>query len=97
MTAFGSSFPPPYLKTNSWNKYLVIAALLCYLVALALGMLAIRPRSYTWHRYQSSTMAQTLKKIITYKKRLIQGAGILFAIGSLILAGLIVSIIWTIK
>jgi len=96
VTAFGSSFPPPYLKTNAWNKYLVIAILLCYLVALALGMLAIRPRSYTWHRYQSSTMAQTLKKIITYKKRLIQGAGILFAIGTLILAALIVSIVWKI-
>lgn len=96
VTAFGSSFPPPYLKTNAWNKYLVIATLLCYLTALALGMLAIRPRSYIWHRYQSSTMAQALKKLIAYKQRLVQWAGILFAIGTLILAALIVSIIWTI-
>jgi hypothetical protein len=97
VTAFGSSFPPLYLKTNAWNKYLVIATLLCYLVALALGMLAIRPRSYTWHRYQSATMAQTFKKIVNYKKRLVQWAGILFAVGTLILALLIVSIVWTVK
>lgn len=94
VTAFGSSFPPPYLKANAWNKYLVIATLLCYLAALALGMLAIRPRSYTWHRYQSATMAQMLKKLIAYKKRLVQGASIVFAIGTLILTVLIVSIIW---
>ena len=92
--AFGSSFPPPYLKTNAWNKYLVSAILLCYLVALVLGMLAIRPRSYTWHRYQASTMAETLKKLIAYKKRLVQWAGILFAFGTLILAALIISLIW---
>ncbi len=96
VTAFGSSFPPPYLKTNAWNKYLVIATLLCYLAALALGMLAIRPRSYAWHRYQASMMAETLKKIIAYKKRLVQWAGILFAIGTLILAFLIVSIVWNV-
>ena len=89
VTAFGSSFPPPYLKINAWNRYLVIATLLCYLASLALGMLAIRPRSYTWHRYQSSTMAQTLKQLIAYKKRLVQWAGIVFAIGTLILAALI--------
>ena len=76
--------------------FLVIATLLCYLVALALGMLAIRPRNYTWHRYQSSTMAETLKKLIAYKKHLIQWAGILFAIGTLILAALIIAIIWNV-
>jgi len=96
VTAFGSSFPPPYLKTNAWNKYLVIATLLCYLTAIALGMLAIRPRNYTWHRYQSSPMAETLKKIIAYKKQLVQWAGILFAIGTLILAALIILIIWNV-
>lgn len=96
VTAFGSTFPPPYLRNNGWNKYLVIAILLCYLVALALGMLAIRPRSYTWHRYQSSTMTETLKKMIAYKKRLVQWAGILFALGTIVLAVLIVSLIWNV-
>jgi len=94
MTALGSSFPPAYLKNNPFNKYLIIIILLCYLVAMALGMLAIQPRSYTWHRYQAKEMAETLKGIIAYKKRLVQYAGMLFAIGTLMLAVLIVSLIW---
>src|SRR5258708_24555120 len=72
VTAFGSNFPPAYLKNNPLNKYLIIVILLCYLVAMALGMLAIQPRSYTWHRYQAKEMAKTLQGIIAYKKRLVQ-------------------------
>src|SRR5713226_1164268 len=56
VTAFGSGFPPAYLKSNPANKYLIIIILLCYLVAMALGILSIRPRSYTWHRYQAKEM-----------------------------------------
>lgn len=84
VTACGSGFPSAYLKSNPSNKYLMIAILLYYLVAMAMGILAIQPHSYTWHRYQAKEMAETLKGIITYKKRLVQWAGILFAIGSLI-------------
>jgi len=94
VTAFGSNFPPAYLKGNPWNKYLIIVILLCYLVAMALGLFAIQPRSHTWHRYQAKEMAKTLKGIIAYKKRLVQWAGILFALGTVILAVLIVSLIW---
>lgn len=96
VTAFGSGFPPAYLKGNHWNKYLVIAILLCYLVAMGLGILAIQPRSYSWHRYQAKKNAETLKGIIAYKKGMVQWAGILFALGTLILAGLIVSLIWNV-
>jgi hypothetical protein len=96
VTAFGSSFPPAYLKSNPSMKYLIIIILLCYLVAMALAMLAIQLRSSTWHRYQAKEMAETLKGIIAYKKRLVQWAGMVFAIGTLILAVLIVSLIWNV-
>jgi hypothetical protein len=94
VTAFGSSFPPAYLKNNPLNKYLIIVILLCYLVAMALGMLAIQPRSYTWHRYQAKEMVKTWQGIIAYKKRLVQWAGMLFGLGTVLLAVLIVSLIW---
>lgn len=94
VTALGSSYPPAYLRNNPLNKYLIILILLCYLVAMALGILAIRPRSYTWHRYQAKEMAKTLQGIIAYKKRLVQWAGLLFALGTVLLAVLIVSLIW---
>jgi len=41
-------------------------------------------------------MAQTLNKLIAYKKRLIQWAGVVFAIGTLLLAALIMVIIWNV-
>jgi p-aminobenzoyl-glutamate transporter AbgT len=93
VTAFGSNFPPAYLKNYPLNKYLIIVILLCYLVAMALGMLAIQPRNYSWHRYQAKEMAKTLQGIIAYKKRLVEWAGILFALGTVLLAVLIVSLI----
>ncbi len=96
VTAFGSSFPPQYLKSNPSIKYLIIIILLCYLVAMALAIIAIQPRSYTWHRYQAKKMEEILKGIIAYKKRLVQLAGILFALGTVILAVLIVSLIWNV-
>ncbi len=39
-------------------------------------------------------MAETLNNIIARKKRLVQWAGILFALGTVMLAVLIVSLIW---
>jgi hypothetical protein len=96
VTAFGSSFPPAYLKSNPSIKYLIIIILLCYLVAMALAILAIQPRSYTWHRYQAKKMAETLKGIVAYKKRLVQWAGILFALGTVLLSVLIVFLIWNV-
>lgn len=96
VTAFGSSFPPAYLKNNPLNKYLIIVILVCYLVAMALGILAIQPRSYTWHRYQAKEMVKTWQGIIAYKKRLVQWAGMLFALGTVLLALLIVSLIWNV-
>jgi hypothetical protein len=45
---------------------------------------------------QAKEMAETLKGIIAYKKRLVQWAGMLFAIGTVMLAVLIVSLIWNV-
>ena len=63
---------------------------------MALAILAIQPRSYTWHRYQAKKMAETLKGIVAYKKRLVQWAGILFALGTVLLSVLIVFLIWNV-
>lgn len=94
VTAFGGNFPPKYLVGNMWAKLMVIAILLCYLVAMGLGMLAIQPRHYDQYRYNVSRMGKEWERLITYKKRLVQWGGILFGLGTLALAGLIVSIVW---
>src|SRR5947207_10735813 len=43
VTAFGSNFPPKYLTVDHWEKYLLIAILFCYLLAMGMGMWAIQP------------------------------------------------------
>ncbi len=93
VTAFGGNFPPKYLVGNTWAKVLVIAILAFYLVAMGIAILAIRPRSYNLYRYNVSQMRQEWERILAYKKRRVQMAGILFAIGTIALAALIVSII----
>jgi len=93
VTAFGGNFPPKYLVGNTWAKVLVIAILAFYLVAMGIAILAIRPRSYNLYRYNVSQMRQEWERILAYKQRRVQMAGILFAIGTIALAALIVSII----
>src|SRR5258708_33768285 len=46
VTAFGSNFPPAYLKGNLPAKVLVIITLILYLAAMGAGMWAIHPRYY---------------------------------------------------
>jgi hypothetical protein len=93
VTAFGGNFSPTYLKTNPWEKYLIIVILFCYILAMGMAILAIQPRSHPRYRYQVQKMAEELQRMITRKKRLVQWAGILFALGTVALAGLIVAII----
>jgi hypothetical protein len=94
VTAFGSAFPPPYLKDNAAAKTFVIITLVLYLVALGAGMWAIQPRYYRRYTYNASMLAKELEKITKRKMFWLRFAGILFAVGSLALAALVVAIIW---
>ena len=96
VTAFSGNFPPKYLVGNPWGKYLVIAIMLCYLVAMGMGIWAIQPRSYDLHRYNVSGMRREWQRLIARKQLWVRAAGILFALGTVALAGLIVSILWNV-
>lgn len=94
VTAFGSVFPPPYLKDNAAAKTFVIVTLVLYLVALGAGMWAIHPRYYRRYTYNVSMLAKELEKITKRKMFWLRFAGILFATGSVALSALVVAIIW---
>ena len=94
VTAFGGNFPPKYLVGNGLAKFLVIAILVSYLTAMGMGIWAIQPRSYGLYRYNLTRMKQEFDRIVLHKKRWVQWAGIVFALGTVALAGLVVSIIW---
>src|SRR5207244_9514664 len=94
VTAFGSNFPPAYLKDNLLAKVLVIITLVLYLAAMGAGIWAIQPRYYRHYTYNVSRLGKELEKIIKHKMFWIRVASILFGLGSLALAALIISIIW---
>lgn len=93
VTAFSSNFPPPYLKGNVPAKIMVIITPILYLLAMAAALLAIQPRLYDIPRYNVTEMGKRLQNITTYKMRRLRLAGVLFALGSIALAILIVVII----
>src|SRR6266566_5367228 len=95
VTAFGSNFPPAYLKGNLLAKELVIITLIFYLAAMGSAIWAIQPRYYRRYTYNVSRLGKELEKITKHKMFWLRIAGILFALGSVALAVLIISIIWT--
>jgi len=93
VTAFSNNFPPAYLKGNLPAKIMVITTLIMYLLAMTAALLAIQPRLYDIPRYNVTEMGKRLQNITTYKMRRLRLAGVLFALGSIALAILIVVII----
>lgn len=94
ITAFSSTFPPPYLKHNPPAKDLVIITLVFYLLALGAAMWSIQPRYYKYYQYNVSRLRTELDKITRHKMFWVRTAGVLFALGSVALGVLIVLIIW---
>jgi hypothetical protein len=92
--ALGGTFPPKFLVHNTYNISLVIAILICYLIAMGMGMWAIQPRNYSLYQYNVTRQEKEWKRLIARKKFWVRFAGILFGIGTVALAGLIVTIIW---
>lgn len=96
VTAFSSTFPPPYLKGNVPAKVLVIVTLISYLIAIAMGTWAIWPRRYKLYKYNLSRTETELNKIISHKVLWMRWAGTMLVFGSIALAALIISIIWAV-
>jgi hypothetical protein len=91
--AFGSNFLPKYLVGNAWAKAMVFVVLGFYLLAMGFGLLAIQPRSYNLYRENVTRMRQEFDRILSWKKSCVWLAGLLFALGTVALAALIVFII----
>lgn len=94
VTAFGNDFPPKYLVHIPWSKYVVIGILLCYLLALGMGMWAIQPRKYSHYVHNVSGLQEEWDRLVTHKRRWVKWGGILFAAGTVALAVLVVLIVW---
>jgi hypothetical protein len=95
ITAFGKDFPPAYLKTHASNKYLVIATLASYLLAMLMALISVTPRQYKRPVYNISEMAREMEKIINHKSWFAKIANLFFWLASLALATLIGRIVFS--
>jgi hypothetical protein len=95
VTAFGDKFPPPYLVAIPAARWLAVLTLLCFLSAMLMGMRTSQPRDYAFFEYDASAMSQEFSQIIAHKSQTLRWAGILFWIGAVCLALLVVVVIFT--
>ena len=75
-------------------KVLVIITLILYLLSLWMSILATQPLRYQCSLYDLGKMRQTPDAIFSSKIRWLRWARWLFALGSVALAMLIISVIW---
>lgn len=96
LSILSSNFPPPYLKHNTPVKILLIAALVGYLLAIGAALWATQVRFY--HRYTHNvTRSQAeLTTSIWHEVIWLRAANILFALGTVVLAALLIVIVWNV-
>ena len=94
ISILSNNFPPPYLKGNSSAKIMVIVTLACFLLAVGAGIWATQVRYYTRYTHNVTRSGQELQRIIRHKVTWLRVANLLFALGVIGLAGLLIIIIW---
>lgn len=94
VTVISKVFPSVDLLGNFLAKSLISIALALYLLAMVMGLMTGYPKSYTRYRHNLTRMRKILDEMIARKSRSLQIANMLFGLGMLTLAGLIISFIW---
>jgi hypothetical protein len=101
ITVLSSNFPPPFLKGNAAAnisaKVIVIIALFCFLLSLGSAIWATQVvRSYRRYLYNMTLQARELQRMIRHKKLWLQIANLLFALGVVALAILLIVVVWSV-
>jgi len=94
ISILSNNFPPPYLKGNSAAKVMIIVTLACFLLAIGAGIWETQVRYYNRYTHNVSRSAEELERIIQHKVIWLRVANLLFALGAIGLAGLLIVIIW---
>jgi hypothetical protein len=94
LSILSSNFPPPYLKGNTPVKALLIAALVGYLLAIGAALWATQVRFYHRYTYNVTRSQTELTAMIRRKVGWLRAANILFALGTVVLAALLIVIVW---
>jgi len=94
ISILSNNFPPPYLKGNSPAKVMVIVSLVCFLLSIGSAIWATQARSYRRYRYNLTRNAAELQRMMKHKLLWLKIANLLFALGAVALAALLIVIIW---
>lgn len=93
ISILSNNFPPPYLKGNSFAKVMVIISLACFLLSIGAGILATQARFYRRYTYNMTMAGKELERLIRYKMFWLKVANLLFALGTLALAALLIVVV----
>ncbi len=94
VTAFGEDFPPAYIMDNDLARWLAIATLALYILAMLTAFLVLQPRKYRRYTHNLTEMRNQFEVILAHKVRWFNWAAVLFVLGSLALAALVGSILF---
>ena len=93
ISVLSNNFPPTYLKGNTPIKVLLIAALVGYLLAIGAALWATQVRYYRRYTYNMSRSQAELAHIVSRKMGWLRAAQVLFALGTVALAVLLIGIV----
>lgn len=91
--SLGGKFPPANL-VDITNKTLGALALGVFVVAMLVSAFAMMPRTYKRYESNMTLLREELDKIISFKLWMVRLGGGLFITGTILLAGLLFSIIF---
>jgi len=89
VTAFGDTFPPPYLVNAPFTQWLGVGVLGALVLALLCGVLTVQPRRYTHYESNLTEMRREWAGLFAAKAKWMRRAHWLFFAGAGLLALLI--------
>jgi hypothetical protein len=96
LSILSSNFPPSYLKGNTPVKAMLMAALAAYLLAIGAALWATQVRYYHRYTFNATRSQAELATMIRRKVIWLRLAHLLFAIGTILLAVLLLVIVWNV-
>lgn len=94
LSILNNNFPPYYLIGNTLVKALLIAALAGYLLAIGSALYAAQVGFYNRYTYNATRSQVELEAKIRRKVDWLRAANVLFAVGTIMLAIMLIVIIW---
>ena len=96
LSILNNNFPPSFLKKGNTIpvKVLLTAALAGYLLAIGAALWATQVRFYHRYTYNATRSQAELAQMIRQKVTWLRLAHLLFALGTVLLAALLLVIVW---